>query len=389
MGILSTVRDSVSASIYMPDDELTVYAAGIVAAHAVGLADRAARIMLSSEQGGFGKSQALQLVSYTTPNPWLISGKSVSGPAIRSHLMRPERPTVILDEAAKVFGKSGREGSGSPLYTMLCDGYGKDAVVTVSANGIDEESSSYCMMFIGGLGTSLPEDALSRTIRLKMVKRPKHITLTPVSARKQALEWLRDPIAGWVAGNEDYIRDALSRLPSVHEELVDRTGEIWGLLFAVAMADDPDETERMIKAFKRLGLDKPTETHTMDERLIEATLNLCGDDSVIFSRDVAAMASAWVEFGGKTPRQVAMDLAAMLGSPDVVELNNVRARGWRKSTLEFALSRFTVSVPMEPIPDIYDEMLAVPEGKDTVNTQVLANTEITQVTEVSGGLARL
>jgi hypothetical protein len=365
MGILSTVRDSVGASIYLPDDEATVFAAGIVAAHAVHLADRAARIMLSSERGGFGKTQALQLVSFTTPNPWIISGKSVSGPAIRSHLMRPERPTVILDEAAKIFGKSGREGQGSPVYTMLCDGYAKESTVSVSSNGVDELSEAYCIMFVGGLGTSLPEDALSRTIRLKMVKRPKHITLVPVSQRKQALEWLRDPIAGWVASNEDYIRDALSRLSSVHDELVDRTGEIWGLLFAVAMADSPEETERMINAFKRLGLDKPTETHTMDERLIGAALDLCGDNPVIFSRDVMPLVSAWVEFGGKTPRQVAMDLAAMLGSPDVVELDGVRARGWRKSALEFALSRFTVSQPLPPIPDIYDEMLAGPVETDS------------------------
>jgi hypothetical protein len=381
MGIIDEVRKAVAKSIYMPDDELTVFATAIVAAHAAGLFDHAPRIMLSSEQGGFGKSQALRLVSYLTPFPWFIEGKAVSQPAMRAHLMRPERPTVILDEAAKVFGKSGRQGAQSPLYTMLTSGYDKEHTVSVSNAGIDEDASAYCLMFVGGLGTSLPEDALSRTIRLRMVKRPSQVSLTPVASQREVLELLIDPIASWVAENEQYIRDALSRLPYIHEALVDRTGEIWGPLIAIATADGPDELEALVRAFKRLGLGKPSETRTMDERILTAALELCGDDQAVLSRDLHRVISAWREFGGKTPRQLSMLMASFMSDaapdgkqPGVVEIGSVRARGWHRAAIEHSLTRFVKSKPCPVIPDIYDEMIA-----DLPITEV---TEVTEVTDI-------
>lgn len=364
MGTLKNVRESVSQSVYMPDAELTVYAAALVAAHAIHLSSHAPRILLSSGKGGFGKTQALRYAELFTPNPWYIDGRSDTSYSIQSHLMRPETPTAILDEASQVFGKAGRSGRTSRLYTVGTSGYDSDATVSVSVAGVDEDASAYCMMFIGGLGTALPEDMLTRTIVLPMSKRPKHVVLMPAKTRKGEIEWLRDAVSAWVARNADQISESLSRMPAIHSELCDRLGEIWGPLVAVAAVDSPEELTRILGAFSQIALGKPQDTRTMEERILAAALEIAdttGED-IVFSRDLIAELREWPQWAGFTPRETAMKLSRMIGKTKQVwdGKHTVQGKGWQRDQLTSMLAMYVPSDPVVFPPDEYDEMLAGP-----------------------------
>jgi hypothetical protein len=360
MTVLSYVRESVSKSVYFPEDELMVYAGALVVSHATGCFPYLPRIVLRSGRGGFGKSQALRLAAKLAPNPWFIAGKSASGPSIRSHLMRPERPTLFLDEASKVFGRSGRQGEGSPLCTVLTDGYDAQSTVTVQASGTDAEESAYCLAFMATLG-SLPEDIETRVITLRMVGRPKHVTLAPVSSRN--LDHQRDYVKSWAAEHEEYMRDAYDRIGDVHEDLVDRPGQIWGPLIAVSMAAGTDETERMVRAFTRLGLDKPADIRPLEARVLECALTVA-DAKAVFSSRLREAVSTWPEFAGLTSRQVNIRLAELMadasgddGPPgQVYGESGERARGWRAEDVTAALERYAEAPPRPVVPDGYDEM---------------------------------
>ena len=368
MGLLDHVRRSVAKSVYLGEDELTAYAAYIVAAHAASMFTRAPRLMISSTKGSKGKTQARKVAEYLVPRPWSVLGNSAKYGEARSdmqtHFGNAEPPTVVFDEASKVFGESGKIGHGHPLYTLLTSGYEADSTMPVkSSTGGGGETvpvSIYCFMIIAGLGTCLPEDAATRTIRIEMTERPKHVMLIPAETRKEELKMLVAPISGWVARREDRIRDTMSRLASIRPELTDRTGEVWGPLFAVASADSPDELERLSKAFSAMGLSKPSETRTMDERLFELAFELMGDLDGCSSMVLHNAVREWPEFGGKTPRELMIMLAGIVGKTKVIRgigPDGKAATGWHRELIEFNLSLFDQPEPAVIAADEYDAML--------------------------------
>ena len=369
MGVLDQVRRSQAKSVYMTDDQLTVFAAYCVAAHALPMVRRAPRLMISSKTGSHGKSQAMKTGACLVPRPWLITGNNARYGEIRDDMQthfgsEHGQPTVVFDEASKVFGASGKLGQSSPLYTLLTSGYESDATMPVkSAAGSGGETvpvSIFCTMLIAGLGTCLPGDAVTRTIRLEMSPRPLHVELTPVESRYDELRMLARPLSGWVARRESYIRDAMTRLPSFHSELVDRRGEVWGPLFGIAAADSPDEVDRMCGAFESLGLSKPPEVKTMDERLFLAAAELMGDGVGAGSSALGNVVREWPEFGGKTERELMMMLSSMVGPTKMIRGIGSRgnsAHGWHREYIEFSLSMYDQPDPMTPVSDIYDEML--------------------------------
>ena len=294
---LDAVRQFLSTIVYARESVLDALTATIAVTHApTSFAGSLPRFLVTSKYPNVGKTTlSIHAPALLVRHPWKV-GRLTTEYALSSKFTdeNTPNPTLLFDDAGKVFGDSGMNGRGSKLYSISIDGYIKTGTVSLSVNRVATDVSCFGVMFINGLHNAVPGDVRTRSIRVEAIPRPEGIRLeNALSASVEAdAVGLREALHSWVTGRRDFLR-AFSRdeLDRIHSKLVDREQQIWGPLFTIAAAAGGTWPDRIMSAFLTLGLDQSDRPSlTTDQQILVDTADIlirAGVDR-IFSADLVA-----------------------------------------------------------------------------------------------------
>lgn len=193
------------------------------------------RLVLDSPVPGSGKTTVLEHLERLCLSP--VQMASVSSPALLTRLLDAGLRTLLIDEADRSLSPD-KEGIADVL-AVLNSGYKRGAsrpvLVPVKGGGWDAaEMSTFAPVVMAGNNPRLPEDTMSRTIRV--------LLLPDLHGVVEESDWelhdedaraLGDTLAVWAEGVRDYVR---TNRPPLPDGIKGRARERWAPLKRVATA---------------------------------------------------------------------------------------------------------------------------------------------------------
>jgi hypothetical protein len=234
---LDAVERFMSRFIVWPDDHCGTMAALWAAhTHVARVFYHTPRLMITALTHEAGKTRVLEVLgmvcasavrsSSVTPSVIFTRIESVSGG--EGHAL----PTFLLDEVDKSFDKD--------LVAILNDGYKAGASVLRTdfpdGNRTSREFPTFAPVAVAGLSEHrMPDDFMSRTIRIGMARKPKGASVARLDERKHRPEGnaLAGALADALAGHAGFLG---TWEPAMPDGLGDRSYDIWEPLIAIADA---------------------------------------------------------------------------------------------------------------------------------------------------------
>lgn len=193
------------------------------------------RLILDSPVPGSGKTTVLEHLERLCLHP--VQMASLSSPALLTRMLDAGMRTVLIDEADRSLNPD-KEGVGE-LLAVLNSGYKRGGTRPVLVSGKQgswdvKEMPTYSPVVMAGNSPRLPEDTLSRTIRV--------LLLPDLDGRVEESDWelfdqpartLGERLAAWAEGVRDEVRATRPELP---EGIKGRSRERWSPLKRVAEA---------------------------------------------------------------------------------------------------------------------------------------------------------
>jgi hypothetical protein len=193
------------------------------------------RLVIDSPVPGSGKTTVLEHLERLCQHP--VQMASLSSPALLTRMLSAGMRTVLIDEADRSLNPD-REGV-AELLAVLNSGYkrgGTRPVLTPAKGGdwVASEMPTYCPVVMAGNSPRLPEDTLSRTIRV--------LLLPDLEGRVEESDWelydqdaraLGEQLAAWAQGTREAVR---TNRPALPEGIKGRARERWSPLKRVAEA---------------------------------------------------------------------------------------------------------------------------------------------------------
>lgn len=228
-------------------DTLTLWAAHT---HVVKETYSTPRLLLDSPMPGSGKTTVLDHLSRLANMPVLMG--SLTSPAMISRLLDGGMRTLLIDEADRNLDPK-RDGVGD-LLAVLNSGYRRGASRPTTVPGpngswIIRELPTFAPVALAGNHPNLPDDVMSRTIRVLLVP--------DVDGEVEPSDWediedqalqLGERLASWA----DAVRGSISTSrPDVPHGLGGRDRERWFPLLRVAYASGPAWTTRALHLIDR------------------------------------------------------------------------------------------------------------------------------------------
>ena len=219
----------------MHDRDLDLLALWAAHTHLVMETHTTPRLVIDSPVPGSGKTTVLEHLERLCLHP--VQMASLSSPALLTRMLSAGMRTVLIDEADRSLSPD-KEGVGE-LLAVLNSGYkrGGTRPVLTPAKGGDwkvSEMPTYSPVVMAGNSPRLPEDTLSRTIRV--------LLLPDLEGRVEESDWelldqaardLGEHLAAWAEGVRDDVRTTRPDLP---DGIKGRARERWGPLKRVAEA---------------------------------------------------------------------------------------------------------------------------------------------------------
>jgi hypothetical protein len=235
--LLDQVRATFTRYVVLPSEYAVVAVVlWTVATHSLSAFEHATRLAIHSPVKRCGKTRLLEILAALVHEP--LSSTNISTPSLYRVIEKAgdRPPTMLLDEADRLFGSQKKDEDNRDLIALLNNGF-RQGSPTWRCVGPQQEPtafSNYAMAAIAGIGRkpdTIEDRAVNITIRRKL---PGETTdKFRLRTDKPALHELRDRIATWVEIN----LPALEKLPAdIPAELEDRAQDAWEPLFAVADA---------------------------------------------------------------------------------------------------------------------------------------------------------
>lgn len=355
---LDSILRGIRAFVVLPSDEATdAVVLWVVTTYLVDVFDHATRLLLHSPLKRCGKSRLLEVLGAMVHNPLSTTNISVAAlfRVIEKAGDRP--PTLLLDEADRVFGTKKADDDNRDLVALLNNGFRRGAPTWRCVGPRQEPTpfSNFAFVAVAGIGR-LPDTIEDRGINITMRRRLPGEAVEKFRLRTDLprLEELREVIEVWVAENRDAIADAMLHL-SLPPELEDRAQDAWEPLLAVAAIAGDDWPVRARRAAVVLSRDAADDADAMslDLRLLTDLRDIHDQDasakftptSVLIQRLCALDESPWGDFD-LTARKMAMRLNKFGVKPS----HNVTRteRGYHWSDLRDAFQRYTASEASDP-----------------------------------------
>ncbi|HEY2550109.1 MAG TPA: DUF3631 domain-containing protein [Streptosporangiaceae bacterium] len=233
--LLDHVRDQLVKYAAFPSEHaVTAVTLWIVATHAVSVWEHATRLAVHSPVKRCGKSRLLEIVEALVHQPIATTNISVAAlfRMIDKGADRP--PTLILDEADRLFGSVKKDEENSDLIALLNNGFrpGRPTIRCVGPSQVPTEFRNFAMVAIAGIGR-LPDTIEDRAVNITMRRRLPGQKVAKFRLRTDLpeLHEVRDWLADWAEQHLAKLADPVDDLPA---DLEDRAQDAWEPLLAVA-----------------------------------------------------------------------------------------------------------------------------------------------------------
>jgi hypothetical protein len=290
--VLDAVEGFMASFIVWPDDQCGPMAALWAAhTHVARLFYHTPRLMITALTHEAGKTRVLEALgmvcasavrsSSVTPSVIFTRIESASGG--EGHAL----PTFLLDEVDKSFDRD--------LVAILNDGYKAGASVLRTdfpdGNRKSKEFPTFAPVAVAGLSEHrMPDDFMSRTIRIGMTRKPKGASVARLDERKHRPEGakLAGALSSVLAGHASFLH---MHEPVMPEGLGDRAYDIWEPLVAIADAAGGAWPERARAACEHFASGPRSRAQmTLPELLMRDTRTLYEEFSAAtFASDVVAV----------------------------------------------------------------------------------------------------
>jgi hypothetical protein len=314
---------------------------------------------VSSAEKQSGKTRLLEVLFHVVRHPWL-TGRVTAAVLVRK--IDAECPTLLLDETDAAFGFG--DEYAAALRDVLNTGHrrgGKASVcVGQGAQMTYRDFSTFCPKALAGL-KRLPDTVEDRSIPIRLRRRRRDEPVRRYRYRKAEglAAQLREKLAAWAAAvTVAHLREAQPAIPG---ELDDRASEGWEPLLAIADLAGGTWPSRARRASLALSTGRAHEDESEGVRLLT-------DIRAVFERhDVERIATAdllvalkddeespWGTWGkakvGLTPHDLARLLRPFEIRPTTVNLEDRRAKGYKREDFEDAWTRYLPKDPLPPLP---------------------------------------
>jgi hypothetical protein len=218
----------------MRDSDLDLLALWAAHSHLVLETYTSPRLMIDSPVPGSGKTTVLEHLERLCHHP--VQMASLSSPALLTRMLDAGMRTLLIDEADRSLSPD--KPDVAELLAVLNSGYkrgGTRPVLTPCKDGWNvSEMPTYAPVAMAGNNPRLPEDTLSRTIRV--------LLLPDLDGRIEESDWelldadaraLGQSLAAWA----DVVRDGVrTNRPPLPDGITGRARERWSPLMRVAVA---------------------------------------------------------------------------------------------------------------------------------------------------------
>lgn len=390
--VLNETADFIASVLYARKEQVDAYTLLLAVTHTLGSFNTVPLGLFTAQDPEAGKSTGLHLGLMLAYNAW----KTKATPyAVRAKFNEPIPPTLIFDEISKVFGESGLRGHSHPLYEILTECYESTATISLAVDRAAEDRPAFCVAILAGLKNAVPRDIRSRCIEFRMRPIPPN-----VPELRDALDLDTRTLSGeyrlglhqWVRANADSIRHAYRNMRQPHPKFRSRRRQLWGPLYAVALAAGEDWPERCMAAFKAIALDasdlpQPSPPQ-MILRDVAACFTVAGAEKM-FAADIASRLRDMAEvdlYQKLTDRGLAQLMTQALGPTTAMTIGAQRARGFYAGPVltewEKLRPQLCPDVDDEAEADELDTMFDVEDIPDGAGPE---DTEVTQPAGVSAG----
>lgn len=259
----------------------------IAATHALEAFEHATRLAVDSPVKRCGKTRLIEVLGALAYNT--VSTTNISVPALFRMIDAADRPpTLLLDEADRLFGSAKRDEENRDLIAVLNNGF-RDGNPTWRCVGPQQTPmpfSNYAMAAIAGIGRK-PDTIEDRAITVTMRRRMPGETVSKFRLRTDlpALHDLRDRLNEWAA---EQATDLAVPVVGIPDELEDRAEDAWEPMLAIA-----DAAGGTWPARARVAAVKLTREAAIDDGEASLETKLLADvKSILTKLDVAFIKSA-------------------------------------------------------------------------------------------------
>jgi len=232
---LDAVRDHLGRYVStMRDSDLDLLALWSAHTHLVMETYTTPRLMIDSPVPGSGKTTVLEHLERLCHHP--VQMASLSSPALLTRMLDAGLRTLLIDEADRSLSPD--KPDVAELLAVLNSGYkrgGTRPVLVPTKDGWNvSEMPTFCPVAMAGNNPRLPEDTLSRTIRV--------LLLPDLDGQVEETDWelldadaraLGQCLADWAEAARDGVR---TNRPPLPDGITGRARERWSPLMRVAVA---------------------------------------------------------------------------------------------------------------------------------------------------------
>lgn len=355
--LLDDVEDFISRFVVYPSEHATV-ATVLWAAHthALDCFESTPRIAFLSPEPGSGKSRSLEVLELLVPRPVMAVN------ATPAYLFRKvgsdddARATVLFDEIDTVWGPRAKDNE--ELRGLINAGHRRGATAgrcVIRGKSVEtEELPAFAAVALAGLGDSLPDTVLTRSVVVRMRRRAPHERVEPFRHRLHAPQGhaLRDQLEAWGRQITPRLVDSWPDMPPGIE---DRNADVWEALLAIADAAGGSWPQRARVAAVTLVTQSGDRAWTLGVRLLADLRSIFRDDDALHTETILDRLhdvdeSPWADLRGKPldARGLARRLKPYDVEPKLVRIGDDVRRGYRRDDLVDPWTRYLPDPPVSP-----------------------------------------
>ncbi|MDQ3664429.1 MAG: DUF3631 domain-containing protein [Actinomycetota bacterium] len=280
--VLDEVYACVRRYVVLPSDEaIDAVVLWIAATHGLPAFEHATRLAVHSPIKRCGKTRLLEIIAALAYNA--VPTTNISVPALFRMIDASARPpTLLLDEADRLFGSVKKDEDNRDLIAVLNNGFraGNPTWRCVGPMQIPTPFSNYAMAAVVGIGRK-PDTIEDRAVNITMRRRLPGETVAKFRLRTDLprLHELRDRLGEWVETQKAVLAAPVAAMP---DELEDRAEDTWEPLISVADAAGGTWPARARQAAVRLSREAAVD----DAEQLE--IRLLADVKIVFTEAAIA-----------------------------------------------------------------------------------------------------
>jgi putative DNA primase/helicase len=360
--LLDEVVGQLGRYMIMSDTDKTIAAIWTVHTHIFDKFVVTPRLSIRSPLKGCGKTHLFSVLGHWTSRT--VMAASIT-PSVVFRLIERYRPTLLVDEAGKMFLDESGEAR-----RILNAGYRFDGAVLRNVGDSYEPRmfKVFAPVAFALIGT-LPSDLHSRCICVNLKKKLRGEKIEAYRIGKmQHLDALARKIVRWTSDNADAIANANPELPP---SVINRDGDLWRVMLSIAKAAGGDWETRVKQAIDAV-IPSDDDSEQLEKLLADMKVVFAekGDEvsSTAMEHELVDMEGRpWAEMGRSRKPLTAAKLARMLQVPGVSvsprKIKGGAARGYARDQFDDIFARYLPESTLSKCPSVLDPMKT--EGTDT------------------------